>query len=60
MPPESTVAAGEFRLGYKNEYGVLPESRVIAAEQQRDVSLLSTIALNEKDLGRNGSYLVFR
>jgi Dyp-type peroxidase family len=59
--PDNTVAAGEFLLGYKNEYGVLPESPYIAAsDQQGDVSLLPTVGLNQKDLGRNGSYLVFR
>jgi Dyp-type peroxidase family len=59
--PDNTVAAGEFLLGYKNEYGVLPESPYIAAsDQQGDVSLLPTVSLDQKDLGRNGSYLVFR
>lgn len=60
-PPDNTVAAGEFLLGYKNEYGVLPESPYIAAsDQQGDVSLLPTVGPGQKDLGRNGSYLVFR
>jgi Dyp-type peroxidase family len=59
--PHDTVAAGEFLLGYKNEYGVYPESPIIpATEQQGDTSLLPTIGPNQKDLGRNGSYLVFR
>ena len=59
--PDNTVAAGEFLLGYKNEYGVLPESPYIAAgDQQGDVSLLPTVGPDQKDLGRNGSYLVFR
>jgi len=60
-PLENTVAAGEFILGYKNEYGVLPESPYIAAgDQQGDVSLLPSVGPNQKDLGRNGTYLVFR
>jgi Dyp-type peroxidase family len=59
--PDNTVAAGEFLLGYKNEYGVYPETPVIpAAGQQGDVGLLPTIGPDQKDLGRNGSYLVFR
>jgi Dyp-type peroxidase family len=59
--PADTVAAGEFLLGYKNEYGVYPESPTIpAAAQQGDVSLLPTVGPDQKDLGRNGSYLVFR
>jgi len=59
--PDETVAPGEFLLGYKNEYGVLPESPIIpAVPQQGDVSVLPSIAPGLKDLGRNGSYLVFR
>jgi Dyp-type peroxidase family len=59
--PADTVAAGEFLLGYRNEYGVYPESPVIpAADPQGDVTLLPTIGPGQKDLGRNGSYLVFR
>jgi Dyp-type peroxidase family len=62
--PTDTVAAGEFLLGYKNEYGVFPETPLIAVNpQQGDVHLLPTILVDDqpkKDLGRNGSYLVFR
>ena len=39
------LAAGEFVLGYANEYGKLPSSPKMAGS---------------RDLGRNGTYLVFR
>jgi Dyp-type peroxidase family len=59
--PANTVAAGEFLLGYRNEYDVYPETPVIpAAGQQGDVGLLPSVGPAQKDLGRNGSYLVFR
>jgi len=41
---EPTIRAGEFILGYENEYDQLPNSPT----------------LNGQDLGKNGSYLVFR
>lgn len=43
--PNNTLNAGEFILGYKNEYDQYPESPVDNAKN---------------DLGKNGSYLVFR
>jgi Dyp-type peroxidase family len=59
--PENTVATGEFLLGYKNEYGVFPDSPLIISTQG-NINLLPTDANGSgyKDLGRNGSYLVFR
>jgi Dyp-type peroxidase family len=44
-PPETTLRFGEFVLGYPNEYG-----------RYTDQPLLDT----HPELGRNGSYLVFR
>lgn len=41
---EPTIAAGEFVMGYENQYDQLPISPT----------------LNGKDLGRNGTYIVFR
>ena len=41
---EPTIAEGEFVLGYKNEYGQLPFSPM----------------LDGQDLGKNGTYVVFR
>jgi Dyp-type peroxidase family len=44
-PPESTVRAGEFVLGYPNEYGLYTDRQLLEAAP---------------DLARNGTYLVFR
>jgi len=41
----STVRAGEFLLGYRNEYGTKPQSPHLA---------------DGTDLGKNGTYVVFR
>ena len=56
--PEVTVKAGEFVLGYENEYGLYTDrplvddpSRVLPKDPQGS---------GRADLGRNGSYLVFR
>jgi Dyp-type peroxidase family len=55
------IAAGEFVLGYPNEYGLLTTRPLLdpAADPQ---GLLPVAAENPglRDLGRNGSYLVFR
>ncbi len=55
------VAPGEFILGYKNQYGVYPETPLITT-QQGDLSLLPNDEEGSayKNIGRNGSYLVFR
>lgn len=57
----NVVATGEFLLGYKNEYKVFPDSPFIMSEQG-DMNLLPTDEAGSglKDIGRNGSYLVFR
>ena len=59
--PNNTVATGEFILGYKNEYGVYSDSPFITI-QQGDIGLLPYDAGGSglKDLGHNGSYLVYR
>ena len=44
-PPETTLRFGEFVLGYPNEYGRYTDKPLLDARP---------------DLGRNGSYLVFR
>ncbi|MDQ4132277.1 MAG: peroxidase [Actinomycetota bacterium] len=58
---DHTVAAGEFLLGYPNEYG-LYTSRPIVAKSDDPESLLprDPSGSGQPDLGRNGSYLVFR
>jgi Dyp-type peroxidase family len=53
------VKAGEFVLGYPNEYGLLTERPMLpSAADPR--GLLPREAGGRSDLGRNGSYLVLR
>jgi Dyp-type peroxidase family len=58
-PKEDYVNAGEFIIGYKNEYNVYPDTPVIT-EEQGDTSMLPLEGTGKKDLGRNGSYMVLR
>ncbi|MCW3124252.1 MAG: peroxidase [Flavipsychrobacter sp.] len=59
--PENTVAAGEFILGYKNEYGQYDYSPVVpGAADKNNVLPASDQVSGMKDLGKNGTYLVFR
>jgi deferrochelatase/peroxidase EfeB len=56
----NVLALGEFLLGYPNEYGKYTERPLLA-----DAPSSSTLAFAEdvpgkRDLGRNGTYLVFR
>jgi deferrochelatase/peroxidase EfeB len=53
------IAAGEFLLGYPNEYGLITRSPQLAASADPG-GLLPRAAGEWADLGRNGSYLVFR
>ncbi len=55
--PINTVPAGEFFLGYKNAYGKMPDSPGISGGRR-----LPKYKPREpqQDLGRNGSYVVFR
>jgi len=55
------VAAGEFLLGYENEYGFYTERPLLDPAQDPD-DLLAAAEDNpaRRDLGRNGAYLVFR
>jgi Dyp-type peroxidase family len=55
------IAAGEFLLGYPNEYGLYTNRPLLDAE--RDPANILAPAEDDprkRDLGRNGSYLVFR
>ncbi len=55
------VAAGEFLLGYANEYGRLTERPLIEPAADPGGRLPAAVDDPERrDLGRNGSYLVFR
>ena len=60
-PENNTVATGEFIMGYKNNYNVFPQSPFIHSSQG-DVNILpaDSEGSGHKDLGKNGSYLVFR
>lgn len=60
-PAANTVQVGEFVLGYPNEYGFLSESPTVSRATDRSHHLPDGQGKNgEVDLGRNGSYLVFR
>lgn len=59
--PANTVQPGEFILGYPNQYDALPDSPSVPASSDPK-SLLGAVDgdASQRDLGRNGSYLVFR
>ncbi len=57
--PRDRVRAGEFILGYKNEFGVLPASPTVPAGL--GITPLETVPLSDDgDLGFNGTFLVVR
>lgn len=60
-PAIDMIETGEFILGYKNEHGHFPSSPVLSVPQG-DISLLkdSPTHKGQKDLGVNGSFMVFR
>ena len=61
IPPEHMIAAGEFILGYPNAYGQSTERPLV--DPERDPGALLTPAADDprqRDLGMNGTYLVFR
>jgi Dyp-type peroxidase family len=60
QPAGNVTAAGEFILGYPNEYGQVPESPTVATWEDRSGRLPLAPAGDRHDFGRNGSYLVFR
>ena len=55
------IKPGEFLMGYKNEYGIYPDTALLK-KIQGDQSLLQDDAdgTGFKDLGRNGTYFVLR
>jgi Dyp-type peroxidase family len=61
---QPVIKPGEFILGYPNEYELLPSSPTVPAGEDLHDNLKLAIAepneRQQKDLGRNGSYLVFR
>jgi deferrochelatase/peroxidase EfeB len=55
------LALGELLLGYRNEYGLLTERPVLAADEKNAAILQRDPHPSDRgDLGLNGSYLVFR
>ena len=61
MAFHNLIATGEFLLGYPNEYGLYTDRPLLSASAAGAASLPA--AEDEpamRDLGRNGSYLVFR
>jgi Dyp-type peroxidase family len=54
------VLAGEFILGYRNEYGLYPVSPAVAPADDPAGLLAPSPSATARDLGRNGTYLVFR
>jgi Dyp-type peroxidase family len=61
LPGQSVVKAGEFLLGYENEYGETPTMPTIAQSVDRTTYLPGNLSQpDRRDLGRNGSYMVVR
>ena len=57
----NVVALGEFLLGYPNEYGLITDRPLVEVKDGQSTALLPAVDQPGKhDLGRNGSYLVFR
>jgi Dyp-type peroxidase family len=55
------IKAGEFVLGYSNEYGLYTDRPLVeGADDPGAVLPLDPAGSGRADLGRNGSYLVFR
>lgn len=59
--PANTVAAGEFILGYENEYDQYTRRPILSAAEPHARELpANPEATDTFDLGRNGSYMVYR
>jgi Dyp-type peroxidase family len=60
-PPTQTIRAGEFLLGYRNEYDQFTDRPLLDPRQDPgDILPDDAAGSGRRDLGRNGSYLVFR
>ena len=62
-PPENTLPPGEFILGYPNAYGKIPQGPRAPESDGPEGHLPTSVAGDGgrvRDLGKNGSYLVFR
>lgn len=59
--PMNTIKAGEFLLGYPNEYGLYTDRPILKpAMDPKGLLPRDSSGSGNVDLGRNGSYLVFR
>ncbi|GLV53302.1 peroxidase [Dictyobacter sp. S3.2.2.5] len=59
--PMNTIQTGEFLLGYPNEYGLYTERPLMKSiADPRGLLPHDAGGSGNRDLGRNGSYLVFR
>lgn len=59
--PENTINAGEFILGYPNGYEQYTNRPLVKTERDPQQFLPNDLqGSGDRDLGRNGSYLVFR
>lgn len=57
----NVVSLGEFLLGYTNEYGRYTDRPLLApGEQSAQILFDAADQPGKKDLGKNGTYLVFR
>jgi Dyp-type peroxidase family len=59
-PPDDTIKAGEFVLGYPNEHGQLTDRPLVSRSADSGGVLPADPVSGDADLGRNGSYLVLR
>ena len=58
---DNCIKPGEFIMGYKNEYDVYPDTPIISEKQgAHDMLPLDAAGSHQKDLGRNGTYMVMR
>jgi deferrochelatase/peroxidase EfeB len=53
------LALGELLLGYRNEYGLMTDRPLLLASE-KNADVLPPGPHDRRDLGRNGSYLVYR
>ena len=61
LPYGNLISAGEFVLGYPNEYGQYTDRPLLdAADPAAGILPPAADAPGRRDLGRNGSYLVMR
>lgn len=58
--PENMVSTGEFILGYKNEYNQYTPTPTAGDKDAAECLPPSKAKLGKYDLGKNGSYMVFR